>query len=305
MKQKSIKNIRQEFKSKGIFYTPPELAEKLLQYVDIKPQSVYDPTCGVGNLLRVFPDEVKKYGQELDAEQLNLIDIPNFVGYAGDTLRDDGFKGEKFDCIVANPPFSVRWEPELLSEDERFCACPVLPPPAKADWAFMLHILSHLSENGIAVCLEFPGILYRGQREGKVREWFIENNYIDRVVNVPGNTFEDTSICTCIIVLRKNKSTTDITFEDGSIVKQVTLEEIRGNSYGLSPGNYIQQETVKEIVDPMELVNDARNGFIRRFRSELEFELQVCTMEQISVQPFLDALKKILQEFEDKFLTNL
>lgn len=191
MKQKSIKNIRQEFKDNGIFYTPPELAKKLMEYVDIQPDTVYDPTCGAGNLLRVFPDNVKKYGQELDEEQLNLIDIPNFTGKAGDTLVNDGFAGMKFKCIVANPPFSVRWDPDLLKEDERFSRAPVLPPPSKADWAFMLHILGHLDNNGVAVVMEFPGILYRGQREGKVRRWFVECNYIDRVVNIPGNTFED------------------------------------------------------------------------------------------------------------------
>ena len=120
MKQKSIKNIRQEFKDNGIFYTPPELAEKLKSYVDFEPETVYDPTCGAGNLLRVFHENVKKYGQELDAEQIGLINIPNFKGYAGDTLLDDGFKGMKFDCIVANPPFSIKWNPEELSEDERF-----------------------------------------------------------------------------------------------------------------------------------------------------------------------------------------
>lgn len=300
MKQKSIKNIRQEFKDNGIFYTPPELAKRLFEYVDIKPQSVYDPTCGAGNLLKVFPDDVEKFGQELDKEQLELVDIPNFTGYAGDTLLDDGFKGKKFDCIVANPPFSVKWTPDALANDERFSKCPALPPPSKADWAFMLHIIAHLSEDGVAVCLEFPGILYRRQREGEVRKWFVENNYIDRIVNIPGNTFEDTAIGTCIVVLKRIRDTTDITFEDNDITKQVTLEEIRENDYSLSPSNYIQREPVKEIVDPIELEMNARRGFIKRFRSELNFELQVCLMEQISIQPFLDALKEIIEEFEKK-----
>ena len=107
MKEKSIKNIRKEFKDNGIFYTPPELALRLKSYIDFEPDSVYDPTCGAGNLLRVFHENVKKYGQELDPEQVELIDIPNFTGYAGDTLIDDKFQKMKFDCIVANPPFSV------------------------------------------------------------------------------------------------------------------------------------------------------------------------------------------------------
>ena len=187
MKQKSIKSIRQEFRKGGVFYTPPELAEKLKEYVDISVKTVYDPTCGAGNLLRVFDDDVEKYGQEIDAEQLHGIDIPNFHGAAGNTLMCDAFPDIKFDCIVANPPFSVKWEPDKLDNDPRFSAAPVMAPPSKADWAFMQHILYHLSDEGVAVVLEFPGILYRGQREGKIRQWFIENNYIDRVVNVPGN----------------------------------------------------------------------------------------------------------------------
>ena len=298
MKQKSIKNIRKEFKENGIFYTPPELAKKLLEYVDIKPQSVYDPTCGAGNLLKVFPDGVKKYGQEIDEEQIKLIDIPNFTGYAGDVLIDDGLTGKEFDCILANPPFSVRWDPELLADDERFSSCSTLPPPSKADWAFMLHILSHLSRDGVGVVLEFPGILYRGQREGKVREWFIEKNYIDRVVNIPGNTFEDTAICTCIVVLKKNKRTTDIMFEDDGITKRVALEDIRKNGYGLSPSNYIQHEKVKEVIDPIQTENDARQGFIKRLRAELEFESQVCSMQKISIMPFLNALEDVIKEFK-------
>lgn len=298
MKQKSIKNIRQEFKDNGIFYTPPELAEKLKSYVDIDPNSVYDPTCGAGNLLRVFPDSVQKYGQELDAEQLALIDIPNFTGRAGDTLMDDGFSGMTFDCIVANPPFSVKWQPEELKEDIRFRDCPVMPPPSKADWAFMLHIISHLSEHGVAVVLEFPGILYRGQREGKVRRWFIENNYIDRVVNVPSNTFEDTSISTCIIVLKKNRKTTDVIFEDGERQETVSVDTIAENDYSLSVSFYLPNDVEKEEIDPMVLENKARTLFLSRLRKELDFDRTVCEIEGISQKPFISAIKLVLREYE-------
>lgn len=298
MKQKSIKNIRQEFKDKGIFYTPPALAERLKSYVDIDAENVYDPTCGAGNLLSVFHENVKKYGQELDADQLSLIDLPNFTGYAGDTLAEDRFSDMKFDCIVANPPFSVKWNPESLADDARFKNCPVLPPQSKADWAFMLHILYHLSENGIAVVLEFPGILYRGQREGKVRQWFIENNYIERVVNIPGNTFEDTQISTCILVLRKNKKTTDIIFEDGDKTEVITQKEIVDNGFVLSVSTYIQEEIEKEEVNPLELENIARKSFLEKLRKELDFERMVCEMEGISMQPFINAIKKILREYE-------
>lgn len=298
MKQKSIKNIRQEFKENGVFYTPPALAERLKSYVDIDVENVYDPTCGAGNLLSVFHENVKKYGQELDAEQLSLIDLPNFVGYAGDTLENDRFSDMKFNCIVANPPFSVKWNPEKLINDVRFRDCPELPPPSKADWAFMLHILYHLSENGIAVVLEFPGILYRGQREGKVRQWFVENNYIERVVNIPGNTFEDTSISTCILVLKKNKKTTDIIFEDGDKKEVITQKAVAENGFVLSVSTYIQEEIEKEEVNPWELESAARKSFLERLRKELDFEKKVCEIEGISMQPFINAIRKILREYE-------
>ena len=259
---------------------------------------MYDPTCGVGNLLSVFPENVKKYGQELDAGQLELIDLTNFVGYAGDTLTDDKFKDMQFECIVANPPFSVKWNPNNLSDDVRFRNCPALPPPSKADWAFMLHILHHLSDNGVAVVLEFPGILYRGQKEGIIRQWFIENNYIDRVVNIPGNTFEDTSISTCVIVLRKNKTTTDIVFEDGEQIKVVSRQEVAENGFGLSVSNYIQEEIKQEYIDPIELELHARKAFLQKLENELEFEKTVCEMEGISMKPFITAIKNVIKRYE-------
>lgn len=298
MKQKSIKNIRQEFKDNGIFYTPLALAERLKSYVDIEPESVYDPACGVGNLLSVFHENVKKYGQELDGEQLALIDIPNFEGYAGDTLTDDKFKGVQFDCIVANPPFSVKWDPDTLSDDIRFKDCPALPPPSKADWAFMLHILHHLKDTGVAVVLEFPGILYRGQREGKVRRWFVENNYIDRVVNIPGNTFEDTSIATCVVILKKNRTTTDITFEDGERIETVPFSAVEENDFNLSVNLYLPEIFEKEEIDPSVLENEARRSFLERLRKELDFDKMVCEMEGISIQPFINAIRKVLREYD-------
>lgn len=304
MKEKSIKNIRQEFKQHGIFYTPPALAERLKSYIDINPKSVYDPTCGAGNLLKVFDDNIKKYGQELDGEQLALIDFPNFIGYAGDTLADDKFGDMQFDCIVANPPFSVKWNPDGLKDDERFLHSPALPPPSKADWAFMLHILYHLSDDGVAVVLEFPGILYRGQREGKVRRWFVENNYIDRVVNIPGNTFEDTTITTCIIILKKNRKTTDIIFEDGEKTETVAQQNIAENDYNLSVNIYIEEEVEREEIDPMVLENEARRSFLERLRRELDFDKMVCEMQGISIQPFIKAIRIILKEYDMKPVVN-
>lgn len=298
MKQKSIKSIRQEFRKDGVFYTPPELAEKLKEYVDIKPKNVYDPTCGAGNLLRVFDDEVDKYGQEIDAEQLHGIDIPNFHGAVGDTLLHDAFSEMKFDCIVANPPFSVKWEPEKLAEDLRFSIAPAMAPPSKADWAFMLHILYHLADDGVAVVLEFPGILYRGQREGKIRQWFIENNYIDKIINVPGNMFEDTAIATCLIVLRKNRTTTDIVIENDGVSRAVPLDEIAQNSYILSPSTYVYKEPERMELNPDEIKADTRKSFLRTLKATLDMEMLTCSLDGGSIQPFIDDIRQVLTEYD-------
>lgn len=299
MKEKSMKNIRQEFKDNGIYYTPKALAEKLKSYIGNHPHTVYDPTCGSGNLLNVWPDNMEKYGQELDAEQLHLITLPNFLGFAGDTLADDKFCNDKFDAIVANPPFSIKWNPDTLKDDPRFKACPVMPPPSKADWAFMLHILYHLSDDGVAAVLCFPGILYRGQREGGVRRWFADNNYIDRVVSIPGNTFVDTSIATCIVVLKKHRDTTDIMFEDEKQSRTVTRDEVAGNSYNLSPNIYLPDDTPKEEIDINEVNHDIVSSVLGTV--EATFEMAAGASEWFDDDFCLDELRKGLKEILEKY----
>ena len=294
----NLKSIKEEFKSKGIFYTPPELAELLKSYVNFTPNEIYDPTCGDGALLNVFGDDVVKYGQEINLEQLQVAKerLKNFNGYCGDTLKDPAFKDKKFDCILANPPFSIKWEPV---RDERFGDCPELPPPSKADYAFLLHILHYLSDNGVAITLNFPGILYRGNKEGKIRQWLIENNYIERVVNIPPDTFVDTKIATALIIFKKNKTTTDIVFEDRQLNKEriVTLEEIIQNNYNLSVSCYIQEEKPKIIVDAIELQNEAREQMYNRLKHDIAVDIMVCKFENLDKNVFLDNLIKIIEEF--------
>ena len=298
--EKNIKNIKKEFKEYGIFYTSTELAEMLKRYVDYEPTRIYDPTCGQGNLLSVFDDHIEKYGQEIYADELEKAGnrLKNFHGYCGDTLKDDGFKGMTFDLIVANPPFSVKWEPN--ETDERFAVAPCTAPPGKADYAFLLHILHHLADEGKAICLEFPGILYRGQREGRIRQWLIEKNYIERVVAVPGKTFVDTQIATCIVILNKSKVTTDIVFEDLELGKELTVtrEQVESNGYALSVSNYIIDDTPQEQVDPYKLMTEARHSFLKKMEGELKFEQTVCEMEGTTMQPFIEQIKEVLRRFE-------
>jgi len=109
----NLKNIKQDFKDKGIFYTQPELALFMKNLIDIEIRDVYDPTCGAGNLLAVFDDDLPKYGQELNDHQLEYAqnNLKNFTGYCGDTLKDPAFMDKRFSCIMGNPPFSIKWEP--------------------------------------------------------------------------------------------------------------------------------------------------------------------------------------------------
>lgn len=300
MREKSIKNIRKEFKENGVFYTPTELALKLKSYIDITPKAVYDPTCGAGNLLKVFPEEIQKYGQEIYEDQLKQIDISNFTGKCGDTLKQDMFKEMKFDAIVANPPFSVRWNPEELKDDPRFSEAPAMPPRSKADWAFMLHIIYHLSEKGTAAVLEFPGILYRGQSEGKIRRWFVEQNYIDRVVEVPGNTFEDTSICTCIIVLKRQRDTTDIIFERNN--KQVIVErgEVESNDFTLSPNMYIPDDAPKETIDIDSTNKNVVRNCLKNVKTTMRslLELQKQFGENFYTKELRDGLEETVKMYD-------
>lgn len=255
MAEYNLKNMRKDFKAKGIFYTPEELA-LYLKSLFPNPEAIkeiYDPTCGSGNLLSVFDDSVIKYGQDINVEQLEEAKrrLKNFYGEAGDTLQNPQFRNKKFDFIVANYPFSVKWEP--LTDDERFQSAPAIPTASKADYAFILHILHYLSKKGIAVTLNFPGILYRGNKEGIIRKWIIEKNWIEKVIHIEGNTFVDTKIATCVIVFNKAKENKGILFVDGDKQRNVSLEEIAENNYNLSVSTYIEKEDAKEKIDIVKL----------------------------------------------------
>lgn len=250
----SAKAYREELKEKGVFYTPPGMAEYMRKLLPDDVDEIYDPTCGNGGLLSIFGDEVQKYGQDIDDSQVEEAKerLTNFHGENGDTLANPAFMDRKFRYIIANPPFSVKWEQK---NDERFSESPALPPKSKADYAFILHCIYLLAEGGKAVIMGFPGILYRGQSEGKIRRWICENNLIEKVIAMPGKKFEDTSIATCILVLSKAKNTTDIVFcdEENGIEKIVKMPEISANDFNLSPSTYIEIKTEKEEINPVVL----------------------------------------------------
>lgn len=255
----SVKNIREQFKKQGIFYTPPELALQLKSYVDIETDEVYDLTCGHGSLLEIFGDEVRKYGQDINEKAIAYAKehLKNFEGYVGDTLQDDKFKGRTFKVILGNPPFSVKYEPEGLENDERFKDLPCLAPRSKGDYMFIAHALHHLKEDGVAVLLNFPGILYRSHAEGRIRQWLIEQNVIDKVIHIEGKRFEDTNVATVVLVLKKNRKKTSVTFIDDEhkLEREVPLEEIVENHFNLSVSTYIEKPVHKEEIDIHALEN--------------------------------------------------
>lgn len=226
-------------KSGGEFFTPQEVGELLARIVIMDKTSVnkvYDPACGSGGLLLKFAKILGKenvregfFGQEINLTTYNLarinmflhnINYNNFSIERGDTLIHPAhWNDEPFDAIVSNPPYSIKWAGKsnpILINDERFAPAGILAPESKADLAFTMHMLSWLSPKGTAAIVEFPGVLYRGGAEQKIRQYMIDNNFVDTVIQLPPDLFFGTSIATCILVLKKNKLDNNILFVDAS-----------------------------------------------------------------------------------------
>lgn len=291
-------------KSGGEFFTPQEVSELLAEiavYGKTEINKVYDPACGSGSLLLKFAkvlgkDKVRHgfYGQESNITTYNLCRINMFlhdINYEkfdiahGDTLLEPKhWDDEPFDAIVSNPPYSIKWDGDanpLLINDPRFSPAGVLAPKSKADLAFTMHMLSWLATSGTAVIVEFPGVLYRGGAEQKIRQYLIENNFIDSVIQLPADLFFGTSIATCILVLKKSKADNSVLFIDASaeflrgsaknkltennrkkildafaarknidhFCKLVTNEEIAENGFNIAVSSFVEQENTKEETD--------------------------------------------------------
>ncbi|ATQ27328.1 type I restriction-modification system subunit M [Rhodococcus ruber] len=294
-------------KSGGEYYTPQEVSEVLAKITVVgktRVNKVYDPAAGSGSLLLKFAKVLGKdnvggfFGQEINLTTYNLARINMFlhdVNYEkfdiahGDTLLDpQHWDDEPFEAIVSNPPYSIKWEGDsnpLLINDERFAPAGVLAPKSKADLAFTMHILSWLAVNGTAAIVEFPGVLYRGGAEQKIRKYLIDNNYVDAVIQLPPDLFFGTTIATCVIVLKKSKTDNSVLFIDASaeckrvgnknklfpenqkhildtftargdvdhVAKLVSNEDIAANDYNIAVSSYVEQEDIREVIDITEL----------------------------------------------------
>lgn len=295
----SFKDLRDSFKKRGVFYTPKAISELLRRECPDHVNTVYDPTCGRGSLLSVFDDDVEKFGQEIDEKELEIArkNLRNFHGYHGDTLEDPGFREKKFDCIVANPPFSISWRPHI---DERFKDAPCIPTGSRADFAFLLHILYFLAEGGTAVVLSFPGILYRGGREQQLRKWLLDQRVIKKIIRIPGKTFVDTPIETCCLVLSKGKKNDEIEFVDGDKSVIVNVHEI-GDDCNLSIRYFFPDSEEKKVLyDPKELHLNVQRIFLENLRKNLEFDRFVCSLEGYDPNTLINQIEEILKQIREK-----
>jgi len=223
-------------KFKGEFFTPSEVSELLIRIAVVgktEINKVYDPACGSGSLLLKFAKVLGKgnirggyYGQEINITTYNLCRINmvlrgvNYDLAHGDTLTDPQHQdAAPFEAIVSNPPYSIKWDGDsdpYLVNDRRFTPAGVLAPKSRADMAFIMHSLSWLAKNGTAALVSFPGVMYRDGAEWIIRKYLIDNNYVDAVIQLPEDLFYGTTIFTCILVLKKNKSDNKILFIDAS-----------------------------------------------------------------------------------------
>lgn len=306
-------------KSGGEFFTPADVSELLTRLGTVgktEINKVYDPACGSGSLLLkaekvLGKDKIRSgfFGQEINITTYNLCRINMFLHDIGfdkfniaceDTLTNPAhWDDEPFELIVSNPPYSIKWagdENPLLMNDPRFAPAGVLAPKSKADLAFVMHCLSWLAANGTAAIVCFPGIMYRGGAEKKIRKYMIDNNFIDCVIQLPSNLFFGTSIATCILVLKKGKTDDKTLFIDASeeFVKvtnnnrltKKNLEkivetfaerreikhfshlapyaEIVENDYNLSVSTYVEAEDTREKIDIVELNAEIRKIVARQ-----------------------------------------
>lgn len=295
-------------KSGGEFFTPADVSELLTRLGTVGKKTinkVYDPACGSGSLLLKAEKVLGKdavtigfFGQEINITTYNLCRINMFLHDVGfdkfdvaceDTLiNPQHWDDEPFELIVSNPPYSIKWAGDdnpLLINDPRFSPAGVLAPKSKADMAFIMHALSWLAPNGTAAIVCFPGIMYRGGAEQKIRKYLIDNNYIDCVIQLPSNLFFGTAIATCIMVMKKGKKDNKVLFIDASnecikvtnnnkltqdnintIVNTfasreekkyfshlASYEEIADQNYNLSVATYVDVEDTREAINIDEL----------------------------------------------------
>ena len=323
-------------KSGGEFFTPQEVSEVLARiaaYDNPNIRDVYDPACGSGSLLLKFSKihgvdnpNLKYYGQEINPTTFNLcrinmflhnINYNNFDIQLGDTLLNPLHLGKKFDAIVSNPPYSLKWvgkDNALLINDDRYSPAGILAPKNAADLAFTMHMLYHLKESGTCAIVEFPGVLYRSGAEKKIREYLLHNDhiYIDAIIQLPQNLFFGVSIATCIIVLRKERcNRKNVLFIDATKLKgkDGNKNYLRGfhkndnaNDMDTIVNAYINRENIKYFSKKVPIKEIVDNDYNLSVSSYIEQEdtREVIDINTVNME-IVDVVKRIreLQNFID------
>lgn len=307
-------------KKAGEFYTP-QAVSKILTRIAIAGQeekrglSVYDPCMGSGSLLlnakkySEQPQYIKYYGQELNTSTYNLARMNMFLhGIVaenqklrnGDTLDGDWPTDEEtdFNMVLMNPPYSAKWSAAAgFLQDERFSEYGVLAPKSKADYAFLLHGLYHLKNNGTMAIVLPHGVLFRGAAEGKIREKLLRAGNIYAVIGLPANLFYNTSIPTCIIVLKKHRDGRDVLFIDASkkFNKGKKQNEMLDEHIDEVMNLYTKRETVEKEAFLASFEDIEKNDFnlnIPRYVDTFEEE------EPIDLNALLTDMKKTDEEIE-------
>ncbi|MDE5660388.1 MAG: type I restriction-modification system subunit M [Muribaculaceae bacterium] len=282
-------------KKAGEFYTPQEVSRILAEIVTLghnRLRNVYDPTCGSGSLLiraANIGNAVEIFGQEKNPTTYNLarmnmllhgIKFSNFKIENGDTLEADAFGDKQFDAVVANPPFSAEWSAaDKFNNDDRFSKAGRLAPRKTADYAFILHMIYHLNDGGTMACVAPHGVLFRGNAEGAIRRFLIENkNYVDAIIGLPANIFYGTSIPTCIIVMKKcRKEDDNILFIDAS----KEFEKVKTQ-------NKLREEHIRKIVETY------------RDRKEIEKYSHCATLQEIADNDYNLNIPRYVDTFEEE-----
>ncbi len=345
-------------KKAGEFYTPHEVSEVLAKLATVsldqenKKPSVYDFACGSGSLLLTLKDEVKNkilyYGQELNTTTYNLarmnlmmhgVPYDRMTLKNADTLEQDWPDGVDaqgtdrprfFDVVVANPPYSARWDnSDRKLKDPRFKDYG-LAPKTKADYAFLLHGLYHLDQNGTMAIVLPHGVLFRGAKEGKIREALLKKNQIDAIIGMPPGLFYSTGIPTVVLVLKKNRPNKDVLFIDASKAFEkdknqnklreedidkiintykerkdveryahvASFDEIKENDFNLNIPRYVDTFIPEPPVDLKKVAADLHetNIEIQKNQKELVGMLKELTSEDDDIMAGLNAIIKELEE---------